>query len=355
MKKIKYSRLFILGVLIYILFKGLSILIGMNTSVLALKNDNYTMKIKTKALIIRDEYLIKSDTKGSLSLMVNENEKVHKSQKIATIYNEHINNEINKEIYDLKEDIKSIEKNNSSFQQGILFMKKEQLKILEEKIRNNSTDYYSKISGVVSYKYDNNEEKYSSENLSTLTKDDIQKTTNNYLYANKDNTKIKEGDVIARIIDNNQAYMAFVIKDNKLFKQGDSVKIEIKEELVNGEIYQIFKKRNYFIAVVKITQQNIRIYDTRQEEFDIIYKQMEALRIPKQSLVNENNKKGLYVINEENNKPKFVEIKGHYFEDENYIYVDFRKNQIEGIKTVNLHDRIILKPNFINTKISKIN
>lgn len=62
MKKIKYSRLFILGVLIYILFKGLSILIGMNTSVLALKNDNYTMKIKTKALIIRDEYLIKSDT-----------------------------------------------------------------------------------------------------------------------------------------------------------------------------------------------------------------------------------------------------------------------------------------------------
>ena len=151
--------------------------------------------------------------------------------------------------------------------------------------------------------------------------------------------------------------MAFIIKDNKLFKQGDSVKIEIKEELVNGEIYQIYKKRNYFIVVVKITQQNKEIYDTRESEFDIIYKQMEALRIPKESLVKKDNKKGVYVINEESNKPEFVEIKGNYFEDDKdkYIYIDFRKNEISEVDTVKLHDRIILKPNFINKRVSKIN
>ena len=82
---------------------------------------------------------------------------------------------------------------------------------------------------------------------------------------------------------------------------------------------------------------------------------MEALRIPKQSIVNENNKKGVYVINEENNKPEFVEIKGDYFEDDDYIYVDFRNNEKSGVNTVNLHDRIILKPNFFNKKFAKIN
>ena len=140
-----------------------------------------------------------------------------------------------------------------------------------------------------------------------------------------------------------------------MFKKDDSVKIKVKKELINGEIYKIYKKKDYFVVVVKITQQNIGIYDTREAEFDIIYRQMEALRIPKQSIVNENNKKGVYVINEENNKPEFVEIKGDYFEDDDYIYVDFRNNEKSGVNTVNLHDRIILKPNFFNKKVAKIN
>ena len=330
-------------------------MLGLTTTVLTLKDDDYTMKIKTKALIIRDEYLIKSDTNGVLSLIVSENEKVQNSQKIAVVYNSYINNSINKEIYDLKEDIKEIEKNNNSFQKGVLSAKKEQLKILEEKVKNNSTDYYSDTSGVVSYKYDNNENKYSSENLSALIKEDIEVSSNNYISTSGDNTKIKQGETIARIINNNEVYLAFVSKDNKLFKKDDSVKIKIKKELINGEIYKIYKKKDYFVVVVKITQQNIGIYDKREAEFDIIYRQMEALRIPKQSIVNENNKKGVYVINEENNKPEFVEIKGDYFEDDDYIYVDFRNNEKSGVNTVNLHDRIILKPNFFNKKVAKIN
>ena len=214
-------------------------MLGLTTAVLTLKDDDYTMKIKTKALIIRDEYLIKSDTNGVLSLIVSENEKVQNSQKIAVVYNSYINNSINKEIYDLKEDIKEIEKNNNSFQKGVLSAKKEQLKILEEKVKNNSTDYYSDTSGVVSYKYDNNENKYSSENLSGLIKEDIEGSSNNYISTSGDNTKIKQGETIARIINNNEVYLAFVSKDNKLFKKDDSVKIKIKKELINGEIYWV--------------------------------------------------------------------------------------------------------------------
>ena len=355
MRRIKNSRLFILGVFIYILYKGIMLLIGLNTSVLTLNNDNYTMKTKVKAIVIRDEYLIKSDTSGTLSLIVNENEKVQKSQKVATIYNNYVDSSINEEIYNLTEEIKTIEKDNNSFQTGILAAKKEQLKILEDKVKNNSTNYYTNISGVISYKYDNNEDKYNTNNLSSITKDDIEKATNNYISASDNNKTIKPDEVIGRVIDDNDIYIAFVSEDNELFNEGDNVKIEMKKELINGEIYKKYKKKNYFITVVKITQQNIGIYDTREEEFDIIYNQMEALRIPRQSIVTEDNKQGVYVINEESNKPEFVELKGISFEDDEYIYIDFRSNEKSGVDTVNLHDRIILKPNFINKRITKTN
>ena len=355
MRRIKNSRLFILGVFIYILYKGIMLLIGLNTSVLTLNNDNYTMKTKVKAIVIRDEYLIKSDTSGTLSLIVNENEKVQKSQKVATIYNNYVDSSINEEIYNLTEEIKTIEKDNNSFQTGILSAKKEQLKILEDKVKNNRTNYYTNISGVISYKYDNNEDKYNTNNLSSITKDDIEKATNNYISASDNNKTIKPDEVIGRVIDDNEIYIAFVSEDNELFNEGDNVKIEMKKELINGEIYKKYKKKNYFITVVKITQQNIGIYDTREEEFDIIYNQMEALRIPRQSIVTEDNKQGVYVINEESNKPEFVELKGISFEDDEYIYIDFRSNEKSGVDTVNLHDRIILKPNFINKRITKTN
>ena len=355
MKKIKYSRIFILGVLIYILFRGLIFFIGLKTPVLTLKNHDYTMKIKVKAIVIRDEYLIKSDTSGTLFVLADENEKVQKLQRVATIHSKYIDDSINKQVYNLKEEIKNIQKDKNSLQSGILSVKKEQLKILEEKIKNNTTNYYSNISGVISYKYDNNEDKYNSDSLSNLTKEDIEKSTNNYISTKNNNTKIKPGDVIARVINDNQIYIAFVSEDNKLFNQGDNVKIENKKVLINGEICTKYKKNDYFITVVKITQQNIGIYDTREEEFDIIYRQMEAIRIPKESIVKNNNKKGVYVINEENDRPEFVELKGISFEDNDYIYVDFRSNKNSGVDTVKLHDRIILKPNFINKRIAKTN
>ena len=355
MKKIKYSRLFILGILIYLVFKGITLLIGLNTSVLVLKDDFYTMKVKEKCLVIRDEYLIKSDTSGTLSLLVNNNEKVQKSQNIATIYNSNIDDSINKEINNLKEEIKDLERENNSLKIGILSVKKEALKILEEKVKANATNYYASTSGIISYKYDNNENKYNSDNLSNLTKEDIESISNNYIPTSTNNKKIKQGNIIARLINNNEYYMAFASEDNKLFNEGDSVKIEINKKQINGEIYKVYKKDDYFLTTIKITQQNIGIFDTRHEEFDIIYRQMEALRIPKDSIVKHDKKRGAYVINEETKKPEFTEIKGNYYEDDNYIYMDFRTNKANGVDTVDLYDRIVLKPNFINKRIKIVN
>ncbi len=355
LKKIKYTRVFILGVFVYILFKAIIILIGENTSNLLLENNTYTLKKKVDALVIRDEYLIKSDTDGTLSLSVGENEKIHKSQELATIYNNKINGNINKEIQRLKEDIKSIEKENSSLKRGILYSKKEQLDILQEKVKSNTSTYYAESPGVLSFKYDEYSNVYTPDSLENITKEDIKNTKNSFIQTKGNNEHVKEGDVIFRVINNNEIYMVFANDDKKLFNEGDSVKIEINKKQINGEIYKVYKKDDYFLTTIKITQQNIGIFDTRHEEFDIIYRQMEALRIPKDSIVKHDKKRGAYVINEETKKPEFTEIKGNYYEDDNYIYMDFRTNKANGVDTIDLYDRIVLKPNFINKRIKIFN
>lgn len=351
MKKIKYSRFLILGVFIYILFQGIVLLIGAKTSTVVMKAENYEMKTKERCLIIRDEYLVNSDIDGTLSTLVNENEKVKKSGEVAIIFNDEVDKNTNKEIEEINNEIKNLRKENNPLKSGIISSKEEQLKILQEQVKKNTSVFYATTSGVISYKYDKNEDKYSTSKLEDIDEKDIENASNNYITMNKNNKRIKAGSVIYRMINDNELFLAFVNEDNKLFNQGDSVKIKISDTEINGEIYKKIQKGESYVTIIKITQQNTGFYDTRVEEFDIIYKQMESLRIPKESTVTKDKILGAYVINEETKKPYFKEIKGISFEDDNYIYVDFRSNERDGIDSVDLHDRIILKPNLINTRI----
>ena len=86
MKKIKYSNLLVLGIFIYIIFNFLSSIIGKNIQTLVLENEKAEMKISRKCLIVRDEYLLKSNVGGKLNLLVKEGEKITKSQEVANIY-----------------------------------------------------------------------------------------------------------------------------------------------------------------------------------------------------------------------------------------------------------------------------
>lgn len=355
MKKIRYSRIFILGVFIYILFKVVLILIGANVSTMAIEPENYEIKSKEKCLVIRNEYLVKSDIDGTLALLVDENDKVKKSSEVAIILNDEVDKDINETIKVLNDEIKELKKENNPLKEGIILSKKEEMKIYEQQIKKNSSSFYASSSGIISFKFDGYEEMYNIDSLDKITKKDINNAKNNYITSINKNNSIECGSVIYRMIDNNEVYLAFVNKDNELCNEGDSVKIRMDNQETNAEIYNTYKKDDYFITIIKITQQNSGIYDTRVEEFDIIYKQMESLRIPKSSIVMENNKKGVYVVDEETKKPYFQQIDGICFENDDYIYVDFRNNESQGIDSVDVHDRIILKPNFINKNVKVIN
>lgn len=405
MKKIRYSNLFILGIFVYIIFYSISSIVGKNIHTKVLESEMTDMKISRKCLIIRDEYLLKSDTNGEVNLLVDEGERVTKLQEVANVYSnvdrnidasissldEEIeklkNGEINlskKEIskfnekierlYDeiqidllvsdysnIKEDKEILENylsdKNKLLNNGIdsikLASKEEQKKILEKQRLNNVFSYYSSMSGIISFKFDGKEEKYNFSNLHKISKSDIEKENNKYEDVSSKLKKVKDGSVLLRIINNYDAYIVTYVSEDesKNFKKNQSIKLDSSDNEIEATVYDVYEDNDNFIAIFKINNQNMGIYDTRVKEFDIIYKQVEGLKIPKSSIKTVNNKEGVYIINEENKTPVFVELKGIEYEDDNFKYINHYKNNISGVDTVDLYDKIILKPNIINTKM----
>ena len=405
MKKIKYSNLLVLGIFIYIIFNFLSSIIGKNIQTLVLENEKAEMKISRKCLIVRDEYLLKSNVGGKLNLLVKEGEKITKSQEVANIYGD-VDYNIDEKISDLNEEIEKIKKGeiniskddisnfnkeiestvsniqldllnkdyskikeyketlnkyvqdknklvNNGIDSAKLAVKEDEKKILENQKANNVATYESSISGIISYKYDGKEEKYNYNNLENITKSDIEKEKNEYKSVESNSDKIKEDSVILRVINNHNSYIYTYVDKNekKYFEENESIVLRSGDNEIQATVYKVYEENDNFIAIFKINNQNIGIYDTRVEEFDIIYKQIEGIKIPKDAIKNIDGKEGVYVVSEENKTPSFVELKGVTYEDDEFKYIDYYKNQVNEIDTVDLYDKIILKPNFINTKM----
>ena len=405
MKKIRYSNLFILGIFVYIIFYAISSIIGKNIHIKVLENEITDMKISRKCLIVRDEYLLKSDTNGEVNLLVDEGERVTNMQEVANVYSNVDRNiddsisSLDEEIEKLKNGEKNLSKNeiikfnekiellsneiktnllvsnyrnikeykeelevylndkNKLLNNGIdsvkLSSKKEQKKILEKQRANNVFTYYSSMSGIISFKFDGKEEKYNFDNLHKISKSDIEKENNKYEDLSSNLKKAKDGSVLLRIINNYDAYIVTYVSEDEVknFKKNQSIKLDSGDNEIEATVYDVYEDNDSFIAIFKINNQNMGIYDTRVKEFDIIYKQVEGLKIPKSSIKTVNNKEGVYVINEENKTPIFVELKGIEYEDDNFKYINHYKNNISGVDTVDLYDKIILKPNIINTKM----
>lgn len=403
MKKIKYSNILLSGVFIYILFQLLVSFMGNNTEVLTLENEVFEAKLNAKGLIIRDEHLVKSNDTGELELLVKEGEKIKKSQEIAKIYRGKISTSIDKDIEQLDLEIsklkngednlaqneisnlnKEINLISDSIQTSILTKKyrsisnyKDEIndlieernrllnnsidgkqletkegkkEILTRQIQNNVTNLTSDIAGIVSYKIDGNEEKYNYDKLKELTKKDIEEADNKFKEIDKDKSAIKEGNSIMRIINNYSTYVAISLdkEQSKNFAESQEVVLKWDSLKFEATVDQIYDDGDNKIVLLKITNQNIGIYDTRVAEFDIIYKKVEGLKVDKRAIDNVDKKQGVYVVDEETRKVKFVPIEGVVYEDNDYVVVDYYNNNINGIQSVDLYDRIIAKPNSIN-------
>lgn len=395
-RKIKHSKVFLIGIFAYIIINGITVFIGKNIDTLVVSNEKIEEYITTKGLLIRDEYIINSTMTGNIEAYFKEGDKVKNLDKVAYVYNDNIDEENLEELEKLEKEViqieegqssiikadvdkvnKKIEKNKDNIQtkliQGKLGIskevveleehikdknkllksdlnskpiinKKEEINKLNNKIEKNSDILQTNKSGIISYKFDGNESKYNIDNISELNIDDIEYTENEYIDILNEGV-IKHGQPIARIINNIKQYLAIVVEENEImnFKENNSVIIRDKNNQINAKVHNIYTKNDKNVVVLEISEQNIEINDTRVAEFDIIYKSIEGIKIPKSSIVKKDNVEGVYIVSE-TGSAKFIEIKGTSYENEEFIVIDYYKNEIEGVKTIDIYDEIILEP-----------
>ena len=395
-RKIKHSKVFLIGIFAYIIINGITVFIGKNIDTLVVSNEKIEEYITTKGLLIRDEYIINSTMTGNIEAYFKEGDKVKNLDKVAYVYNNNIDEANFKELESLEKEViqieegqssiikadvdkvnKKIEKNKDNIQtkliQGKLGIskevveleehikdknkllksdlnskpiinKKEEINKLNNKIEKNSDILQTNKSGIISYKFDGNESKYNIDNISELNIDDIEYTENEYIDILNEGV-IKHGQPIARIINNIKQYLAIVVEENEImnFEENNSVIIRDKNNQINAKVHNIYTKNDKNVVVFEISEQNIEINDTRVAEFDIIYKSIEGIKIPKSSIVKKDNVEGVYIVSE-TGSAKFIEIKGTSYENEEFIVIDYYKNEIEGVKTIDIYDEIILEP-----------
>lgn len=359
-KKIKYTKILTLIVFAYILFQISINVIEKNVETVVVQNESFELKVTAKGLIIRDEYLVKSNKDGNISITANNGERLKKNDTLTVIYNENKKiDENKKEITKLNKEIEELkleyEKSNSELSRSLIEKKintkKEQRLVLNNENNKNMTYLNTSTSGIISDKYDGYEEIYSLDNIENITKEDIDNTHNNYKILDMENKSVKESDIVARIIKDDYSYIAIYVDDSSVFEENQKVEIGFDNNKVQGIVEKIYTKDDNNVIIFKISNQNVEIYDTRVKEFDIIYKQIDGLKVPIQSVKEVDDKKGVYVLNEETRKIDFIELKSIQYENEDFIFVDYYKNKKEGIKTIDVYDEIILKPNNINKNI----
>ena len=209
------------------------------------------------------------------------------------------------------------------------------------------TDYKAPISGVALFKYDKNFN-ISVDQLDDIDSKMLDSIENNFISIDKKDHKVSQDDVVLRLIDLNQVYICiFQEKNKEIFKEGQDVKVVVNDSKIDAKVEKIYDKKSEDVVAIKIMEQNAIIYNTRVQEFGIIYRKIQGFKIPIESVVEKNKKLGVYVIDEENKMPKFVNIGEDYYKDAKYYYVDYNKNK----ESLNLYDRILLYPNFINKNI----
>ncbi|MDR1774632.1 MAG: hypothetical protein LBR30_07200 [Clostridioides sp.] len=140
-----------------------------------------------------------------------------------------------------------------------------------------------------------------------------------------------------------------------LFEKKKSVNIKKDNKIFSAYVYKIYYNKNQNLIKFKINQKNMVKASTNEQEFDIIYSKTYTYKIPEKSIVVKDKMKGVYVLNEESKHTNFVQIGKILDTKEGYAYVDkvaeSSSNDISVNKNVKNFDRIILKPNFINTNI----
>lgn len=413
-RKKRWRMFFVFFIFGYLFFRSVPSLFAFGSKVALPEKVVVEDKIETEAIIIKKENLYKTDGEGRLEILVEEGERIPVGTKIGQITLLKDTSTLNQELEEvdkkiealtktemdseaLKIDEEKIEQNIDSIikniQESISEGNYEKAEILKDKlsiydskqkdlggsntlisqslenlnkkreelasnISSNTINYFSKESGIVSFKIDGYEDMYPYDYRNDYEYSDFKKLNQEDKSLVGDGN-VKAGEPIFKVIDNFEWYMIIKIenmKDINDYEEGNYILLtssQIEDEL-EGRIMNIKKDGNKGLIICKFNTDFHNVYDKRCIDINLVKHKQDGYKIPRKSVVEEDGIIGVYV-KEISGIIKFrpVEI---LLEENDIAYISCGDNnsniKLEGsdklVRTVRQFDEILI--NTINIK-----
>ncbi|MDK2798634.1 MAG: hypothetical protein PWQ70_253 [Clostridiales bacterium] len=354
----------------------------------------------TVGYIMREEKLLYSNVVGNFDGIAKEGERVAKGSKIATVYKKNVDLKIQETIKSINERIAEI--NNNQVKNDIFFndlqklsrqvdskideiiniaytqktaklsqIKEDINKILEKKLiisgekgasghnlealkkekeeyenrlRASKIDLIADRAGVVSYNIDGLEQILNPENISKFTVSDFQNLDNIHL---NNQVEVKPGQAVAKIINNFEWYLAFVMDTQRVYplKVGDKLSVRFKDledKVIDAYIHYISpEEKGKVIVVLSLNKHIDSIYTFRKVNIDIIKQSYSGFKIPVSAVRVRNGKTGVYIIRDRIARFREIEI---LYKNNDFAIV--KENNLNENNLL-LYDEVIIKSNNI--------
>ncbi|NLY47169.1 MAG: hypothetical protein GX053_14455 [Tissierella sp.] len=281
--------------------------------------------------------------------LINEIQKRIKEKDYASI------GDLKDQIYFTDKKLSDVSVDNTLLGQSLESLNSRKEIIIAE-INNNSINYYTQKSGVISFLIDDFENMYVPKEFENYTYDKLQiPETNKKKRSDKEEEKTLNK---YKIINNFNWYLAIKI-DNisnvASYELNDSFYLKVADndrELV-GNIVAINQSNNKGVYIIKFNSYLYDYYDLRFPTVEIMLKRQNVYQIPSKAIIENDGQKGVY-IKEFNGIVRFrpVEI---IDEKDNYTFISkgnesrlINLDSENPVRTISLYDEILINPSNFN-------
>jgi putative membrane fusion protein len=355
--------------------------------------------IKADGIVVKDETAYSAASSGNVTYYREDGEKIKEGILIADLNQGSDSSEISGELAEIEKAIEnkknsgqaasssdSSSANQSELQEGILnkdldkvysasgqgsnqsggskydiygIAELEQMKSnLQGRLGTSKVSFYSEKSGVVTFKIDGLEDKYSYENVMDIQPSGTDEKESTAVDM-KQKTSVSGSDKIFKIISSFDYYIAATMDNEKakMFEENKYVKTRIISDSSSHEVWGLIKKINYgserSVLIIYYDDFFHKIYDKRYVDLELITDTHEGIKINSEAVTEKDGMKGVYVCDASNIVKFFpVEILGDdgkttIVYEGDFVSENQRRIVVVSDKkydTIKFFDKVILKP-----------
>lgn len=359
-RRFKNKIIFICIVFVLIIYFVHKLLFNINTEIVQLGDMQDV--INTKGYIVKDEIVQKLEVKGNVVYLYKEGDKVYKDVYVASVTNTQGIEEINSNISMINKTLSDINNNKVIIvgineQNKYFTYSKDELvrakEILDKVKTNNKVEFYSPMSGIISYNIDGLESVLNIKSLYNLSPEKLDECM---LQFNNTKDKSIENEAF-KVINNFEYYIVCKIPKDKseLFVEDDRVIITMNDDL--DKFYGTVCSKKTFdssdLLFIKFNDSFYKLYDKRVKDINILTNKYEGIKINKKAVIVKDGLKGVF-IKDISNIIRFFPVE--ILSEDKLFYIVSEGNKIssgnrgiivvndEKYYTIKTFDKVVLNP-----------